>query len=203
MRMIVMMLGLFLAMGQTAWSQKLNVRGELVRFEVGMAAICQHARHEYGMRYIAQNFPDVFNSRNLRLKADKLKAHCNAAKRISANDYAGMEKWLRRLGPLSVTPANAAARRLYGHSRAYETRTRQYFICDKRIYDSYNALLGVVLEHSLAKYHKKVKKSFNKWVAARNRVCPVTVANLSNARKEIQVRERFLNVAANATRRSR
>jgi len=110
MRMIVIVLGFFLAMGQTAWSQKLNVRGELVRFEAATANICQYVRHEYGMRYIAQSFPDIFDSRNLRLKADKLKAHCAAGKKIAANDYAGMEKWRRKLVPLSVTPANKAAR---------------------------------------------------------------------------------------------
>ncbi len=202
MRAVVMALGLFLAMGQMAWGQKIDVRREVLNFEAFKANTCQHARHEYGMRYIAQNFPDVSNSRNLRLKADKLRAHCNAAERISANDYAGMEKWLRRLDSLSVTPANEAARRVYRHSRAYEIRARQYFICDERGRNSFSALLGVVIQYSLPKYHSKVEKAFDKWVAMRNSVCPITNASLSKARKELRIREKFFSTAKRATRKS-
>ena len=207
MMLIAIMFGFVLAACQTATDvqkeQKIDVRKEVVNFEAAEANICQHARHEYGMRFIARNFPDVFNSRNLHLKADKLKEHCNARKNIAANDYAGMERWGEKLGPLSVTPANEAARRLYRHSRDYEARTRQYFICNERVHDSFSALLNVVLKYSLPKYHKNVKNEFNKWVTARNRACPITTKNLSQARKELIVREKFYNVGSNATRKSR
>ena len=177
-----------------------EVPWEVKRVKYAMANICQYAQHEYGLRITAERFPNHTKTNALNNQADKIRAHCNAAKRIPENNYAGTDKWIKKLGRLAVTEGNSLIDHLYSYGDQYEAKFREYYLCDERVRKSFRAVHSVGLKYSHSSYHKGINQAFSKWEKSRDRACPVNTSNLELAREGFKNRNAFFKVVKKALR---